>query len=490
MRTINKSILVLSLLVTVLSCSDEDNAVNQPVIIQFDENEAVWSENSGAKDISVFLSRASKVNATIIIEVTSPNLDGFTTEPAMVDGTIELPVGVGDSEISFIVSPANNQLMDGDKNISFQITSSSSGFTIGANKTKLAKITDDESPAAVNFMLNLGSTRENNNAGAEVIVTLSHAVPAEGSLTISLSSQQAVYGTHYTTEPAAVNGELVLPISAGEEAVSFKVLPVDDELYNGERALALKIEKAEGAINKGQQLSHDLLITDDELATKAKGYEVVAGAWSYKRNYVYNEDGTLALINWEQRTPGLLEGTYQFEYDNNGNVIKKTINAVEYKQYIWENNRIVKSETYKNDALKEFTLYGYDDAGNVGEVAVHYKQEDGSFPLSLLFVYLYHIDGNVYKRLAYSPIEGSEDYNLLSTQTYEHYLNVENPFSMVEILPNMKTQLTLPLSYRVEENGHDITYDFDYEFDDQGRPTLRRATSSTGSEVADYHYFD
>lgn len=464
--------------------------MNQPVIIQFDESEAVWSENSGSKDISVVLSKASKVNATIVVDVTSQNPDGFTTEPAMTNGKLELPVGVGDSEVSFTVVSTDNQLMDGDKDISFQITSVSSGLTIGVNKTKVAKITDDESPAAVNFMLNLGSTRENNNEGAEVIVTLSHAVPAEGTLTISLASQRAIYGTHYTTEPAAVNNELILPVLTGAESVSFKVLPVDDGLYNGERNLAIKIERAEGAINKGQQLTHDLLITDDELARKVKGYEVVAGAWSYKRNYAYNEDGTLAQIDWEQHTPGLSEGIYQFEYDNAGNVIKETISAVEYKQYLWENNRIVKSETYKNGSLKEFTLYGYDPAGNVGEVAVHYKQEDGSFPLSLLFVYLYHIDGNVYKRLAYSPIEDSEDFNLLSTQTYEHYLNVENPFSMVEILPNMKTQLTLPSSYRVEENGHDITYDFDYEFDDQGRPTLRRATSSTGSEVATYHYFD
>ncbi len=464
--------------------------MNQPVIIQFDENEAVWSENSGSKDISVVLSKAAKVNATIVVDVTSQNPDGFTTEPAMTNGKIELPVGVGDSEVSFTVVSTDNQLMDGDKDISFEIASASGGLTIGVNKTKLAKITDDESPAAVNFMLNLGSTRENNNEGAEVIVTLSHAVPAEGTLTISLASQRAIYGTHYTTEPAAVNNELILPVLARAESVSFKVLPVDDGLYNGERSLAIKIERAEGAILEIVKKPYDLLITDDEYYGLGSTVKYANISRSYRRNYAYNEDGTLAQIDWEQRTPGLSEGIYQFEYDNAGNVLKETISAVEYKQYLWENNRIVKSETYKNGSLKEFTLYGYDPAGNVGEVAVHYKQEDGSFPLSLLFVYLYHIDGNVYKRLAYSPIEDSDDFNLLSTQTYEHYLNVENPFSMVEILPNMKTQLTLPLTYRVEENDHDITYEFDYEFDDQGRPTLRRATSSTGSEVATYHYFD
>lgn len=104
-------------------------------------------------------------------------------------------------------------------------------------------------------------------------------------------------------------------------------------------------------------------------------------------------------------------------------------------------------------------------------------------------VYLHRQDGNIYKQLTYSPMEGSEEYNLLSTKTFEDYSNKANPFSMVEILPNQNTQPNLPLSYRVEENGFDIIYQFRYEFDATGKPTKRIATSSIGTEVVTYEYY-
>jgi hypothetical protein len=60
---------------------------------------------------------------------------------------------------------------------------------------------------------------------------------------------------------------------------------------------------------------------------------------------------------------------------------------------------------------------------------------------------------------------------------------------MMEILPNVNSQPNLPGSYQVEENGHNILYQFSYEFDENGKPTRRTASSSAGSEVAYYEYY-
>jgi hypothetical protein len=60
---------------------------------------------------------------------------------------------------------------------------------------------------------------------------------------------------------------------------------------------------------------------------------------------------------------------------------------------------------------------------------------------------------------------------------------------MLEILPNINSQPNLPGSYQVEENGHNILYQFTYVFDENGNPTRRTATSSAGSEVASYEYY-
>jgi hypothetical protein len=52
---------------------------------------------------------------------------------------------------------------------------------------------------------------------------------------------------------------------------------------------------------------------------------------------------------------------------------------------------------------------------------------------------------------------------------------------MVDILPDQKSQNNLPASYRIEENGHDITYQFTYEFDNAGKPLSRTATSPSAA---------
>jgi YD repeat-containing protein len=203
-------------------------------------------------------------------------------------------------------------------------------------------------------------------------------------------------------------------------------------------------------------------------------------------------DGTLAQVKWEQSTPGTLTGVYTYHYDANGNLIKSTDNPVQETVYTWEGNQITKSERIKNNELVEYNLFGYDEAGNVGEVAQFNKQPNGDFVMSLLFVYLYYTDGNLYKQLTYNP-NGSqdiEDFILISTYIYDNYLNVVNPVPMLEIIPNRPTQLNLPHTYRVESNGSDITYQFSYTFDDQGRPTQRTATSGITSEITNYQYFD
>jgi hypothetical protein len=137
--------------------------------------------------------------------------------------------------------------------------------------------------------------------------------------------------------------------------------------------------------------------------------------------------------------------------------------------------------------LSKYVLYNYDQAGNIGEAAFHYRQPDGSLKMGLLFVYLYYTDGNLYKKMGYNPVNGLENLSLISTVTYGNYLDVENPFPL-EILPNVNSQPNLPGTYREEANGSDLFFNFTYEFDAIGRPLKRMTTSTRGSETTTYHY--
>jgi hypothetical protein len=491
MHSTQKWLIGILVSLVVMSCSDEEvtQITPAPVEARFMQAELTVSENEGPLELTISLAKPAIREGILVVNVIGDDLEKFTTSPAVQDGQIKLSVSAGQNVVKFTLTPVNDEQESPDLNIEFTIHAASDGFVIGSQRVLKISLNDDEVPAQVGFMLNQGSARENSSAASEVIIVFSHAVTGAGSIEIAMTSHDATYGTHFVTVPEAANGKIILPVEDGEDHVQFKVIPLNDLKYNGNRNINYVISDVEGSMIKGDQVTHQLTITDDELEGKYKGYTVVAGNWSYKRIYEYNEDGTVSKINWEQNTPYYSGGTYSFHYNEEGRVVKRVESAVDETVYTWQEGKIVKSEKFNNGELKQFTLYGYDDAGNVGESAVHDRQPNGEYKLSLLFVYLYRTDGNIYKQLTHVPIEGPEEYSLISTRTFDQYLDSASPFSMLEILPNINSQPNLPGSYQVEENGHNILYQFTYVFDENGNPTRRTATSSAGSEVASYEYY-
>lgn len=497
MNKLSTYIKLLSLLLIglgIASCADDELSsepeIISPASVKFNDRTIGLSELGGTSEILINLDKAATKNGTIIITVETLSSNSFTTAPAISNNQLILPVTSGQESVKFQFTPTDNNLHDENQFIDFTITQVSDGFTIGSEKTLRLTILENDLPTLVGFSDAHSTLLENRDGDFFVPILFSLQAPGEGIIEVSLGSATSLYGVYFTTEPVAVNGKIHMNVAAGAGHVFMKVKPINNFNLNGHKEIEFTITDASGAIEKGTLLSHRLSITDDELAGKAKGYRVGSNnGWSIQRTYEYNEQGLVSRILWEQNTPGQLTGSYTYSYNNAGQVTEM-LESSNYKTiYTWENERIIKSEKYREGVLQSYSTYGYDDAGNVGETAVFYRQENGELKMGLLFVYLYFNNGNIYKQLAHSPIEGSEEYALLSTKTYDNYLAQSNPFTMVDILPTVDTMINLPGTYREETNGHDFLYQFTYEFDAAGRPTKRVASSGTSSETAYYEYY-
>ena len=473
----------------VVSCDDEADTVVKRGLAQFEKSELHFFENSERVTIDISFNKQASDHGEVRVQVRSSNVDKFQFVPAQHEGVISLPFSKGQSQVSFEVFSANNDVLDGDKILDFTILSVSQGYDIGTNKTLVIKCVDDERPARADFFDGQEQIREDRGLGELIAITLSPETKGPGVLRVSIQSSDAIYGTHFITEPPAVDGIITIPVLEKKSLVSFIVSPIDDGLFDGGRSIKYTIAEAEGGVEKGGIFEHNMKIIDDELEGTGKGYEIIAGSWRYKKRYEYSENGSISKVYWDQQTPGYSGGVYSYVYNASGQLHKISRSNGSEEIFLREGDNIFKSEEYTNNVLTRYTLYGYDDAGNVAEAAVHYRQPDGTLKLATMFVYLYHTDHNIYKVLTYDVIEGSEEPVLIGTKTFENYLDVENPFPMVEILPGYSTQNKLPISYRVEENGHDITYQFNYQISEEGKPLSRTATSPSASEIAYYEYY-
>lgn len=486
-----KVILILSaVLFLAMSCTEEEvNEVipaSQPATVEFSLSEIQLSESASDSLVVLTFSKSAPKAGSISVAISTTNK--VITDPAAENGVIRLAVAAGATKASFKVKPVNNQLLDGYKVVSFQIQSATDGLVIGSKKISTIKINDDESPVQVFFAQELITTSESAANGFDIIIPFTGAAAMDGTVLFTFTSDQLTYGEHYTFEPAGANGMVTVPFLAGSTNVTLKIKPVNDFSFNGDRVVRLKIAQATGGAVNGDVSNLDIKITDDEPTGFTKGYRTSTGmGWSSSRFFQYNPDGTVSRIMWEAFTPSRTSGQTTYEYIN-GKVSRENEYAGRYSTFTWENGKVTKQETFVNGSLAEYKLFGYDQAGNIGEAAIYYRQPDGSFKMGFLMVYLYYTDGNLYKHLVYNPNTESGEYALVETRTYSGYIaNKTNPFP-IEFLPNVKAQINLPSSYELDKEGQKLTYQFTYEFNSAGNAT-KRYTTGPSNEVSSYEYF-
>ncbi|MGC3943665.1 MAG: hypothetical protein QM762_03855 [Chryseolinea sp.] len=488
MKTHTLPISAMGFALFLCACDKEAELALRPSVATFSIQTVSYSEKDGSQDVPIAFSKPANEAGTLSVAIESQSLNDFTFLPAPTDGVITLQISQGSSGAVIKVAPIDNDVLDGTKVVSFVLGNATRGIQVGSPNRLESTWIDDESPSRINFAVERGTMIESSSTGSVITLELSHAVPGDGQIEIDFSGSQGVYGADFTTLPEAVNGTIVLPVHRGASSVSFTIDPKNDALFNADRKINFNIKTVSSVFEKGSRASHEFTITDDELGGRAKSYATSAGnGWSSKRQIYYTLSGSIERVAWENNTPGQTGGEYRYLYNDAGQIEKVIVNAVTYIKYIRENGRIIKAEEYDNEELDRYTLYGYDHMGNIGEVAIHDRQKDGSFAFSLDFVYLYFNDGNLYKKMAYNPAAAGEP-ALISTDTYEHYVDGVNPFP-IEIIHGQPIQNKLPGSYHHESESEVLDYSFSYQFLQGSRPSSRTATGPGVNETTYYEYY-
>jgi hypothetical protein len=478
-----------------LGCDDHEEFPGNQIGIRvdFDSTQMHVLVSDQQQIITIRFDKPAAQNGSIILSVSNAQQSRFLVEPELNDGRLTLDIARGQALTAFRISPINNSTMDGDFEFEFTLVSASPGFTIGEKESISVKLTDDDlhtpGQATANFIVADKRLDETSNVGKILTIQFSEALTAPGSIELSIESENAIYGAHFITEPAAIAGKLVLNAATDQTTIQIEVLPINNSIITGELELALNITNTTGSIVAGNNLSQSVAIVDDELTNKPKGYEIGGGGWSLKKTYQYDELGRVLYVHNEKSTPATSSNTETYFYNAAGKIQKINTHPGIDVLFTWASDKITKSETVDHGVLKQYTEFDYDEQGNISGAANYFRQPDGQLKLAFLNLYLYFLDGNLHKSMTYIPGNGPEEYALISTKTYDGYLAKANPFPMVEILPTTRTQTKLPSSYLVEENGITLRYNFTYEYRADGLVTKRIARSGILTETAHYQYY-
>jgi len=489
--TMKKHFLLALLATSILfGCEDESTPTsNEGISIQFDESNQVANEDDDTEiTVTLTLNKAATATGTVTLQIDNTTQARVQTTPAHTSGQVVLPVVKGASQLQFSIKAVNNEVVDGDVVAKIQIKPSSF-FTVGErHEFQLTVHDDDEAPvySTANFTAQIEAVLENSTTSTTYTIQLSEAVATDSKVTVSVTSLNT---NSFVTNPAVENGKIILLAPVGTASLSFTLATLNNSEVNGHTEVSFAIISTAGSIVKGTQLLQNLTIKDDELVGKLRGYENNGGVDSEKRFYEYDAKGRISKINWETYTGFTRTGTDTYFYDDEDRLVKINKSPGRDIHYLWSNGRIERAELYQDGVLKDYSNYAYDEAENLAGVDPYHRQQDGSFKRGMFSVYLYFVDGNVYKSLLYQDVAGQEEPVLIRTRTYDQYLPALAPVSMVEIVPGVKSQKNLAGRYREETLETDATYWLTYEMNEEGLPVKRTASSTGNTQTTVYHYY-
>lgn len=115
-----------------------------------------------------------------------------------------------------------------------------------------------------------------NSPGMFIDIDLQSRANSPGRISVKLQSPNAVYGTDYTTQPEAVNGNIMIPVQEGSQKVSVKVIPVNNNVRNSSKEITLTLNQEGSSYKPEGIILSKVEITDDETFITASFRETQA----------------------------------------------------------------------------------------------------------------------------------------------------------------------------------------------------------------------
>jgi hypothetical protein len=250
-------------LTSISSCKKDDP--EPPVEAAFGADEQVVVEGNQIT-ITIGLERPALSDGTVTVTLagTAMYTEDYNTNPSGNTGSFEVRFEEGAERGQFTVQTVNNEIFKGDLEIELTISDPSNNFKIGARNSMTLVIEENESQAVATFQTATASVAEDAASGITVAIPFTQAAKGSGTLTISLGSVNATYGTHYTTLPAATGTAVTLNVADGATGSSLTLVPIDDSFFHENYVVVAEITSTTGSVRAGTNKKLTVTIQEDE----------------------------------------------------------------------------------------------------------------------------------------------------------------------------------------------------------------------------------
>lgn len=247
------------------SCEDDEDSLNGTGVVSFALPELFEIENADTPlSVNIAIDNFNHSGGTIAVSITGANY-GEYFETNKGSSEFEIEVAAQSLSESFSILPIDNDLIEGNKILTIQLTSVTGALELGDNTSMTFVIIEDDDPlvALVEFET-LNIEIEENAVNSTIIqIPFDQASTEGGTISVS-SSGTAVLGTDYTVESQSTEN-FTLTIPAGATSASFTLNPIDNAVFEADKTLTFSIDEVTGGLALGVQNQTTITLVNDDL---------------------------------------------------------------------------------------------------------------------------------------------------------------------------------------------------------------------------------
>ncbi|MEX2233462.1 MAG: hypothetical protein WD824_14965 [Cyclobacteriaceae bacterium] len=251
------------------ACEEDDKTL--PPVIQFIVNLQKVTEGDEVV-ILLGLDNPAPYHGSVELTIQTNAIynEHYMTSPSPSNNSIVLNFHKGHTSTALKIITIDNTKYEGAMFMIFQLNVPSGGVRLGEATTMTLTISDDEAPSMASFEGNETVLSEKDEAGLVVQIPLSEPAKGEGSVTVSLNPGQAQQEANFTIDQELAHNSFKLNVFKNVTHVSFKVFPIDNDLFTGNFILSFSITEISGVVQKGNTLDYSLTLIDDESPSIAR----------------------------------------------------------------------------------------------------------------------------------------------------------------------------------------------------------------------------
>lgn len=246
----------------------QGGSVGVPSPIFFEQSTVEITEGAPTTNVKLKMQFPQATQQTVTLSLNlfaGTTLSDFVTNPILDNNQIQLDIPQNTTEVSFQIQAFIDGLVESTEQLSFNISSVSSGLEIGTpNTVGISILNVDNSNTTVNFLTDTLVITEGQLTTSQVLLAVLPTIAQSGTVVIGVQNGTSVTNFDFFTQPAIQGNAVTINVPISADQIQYAIAPFNDTEIEQDEYVTFTILSVSTGFNIGQFNQMIVKIVDND----------------------------------------------------------------------------------------------------------------------------------------------------------------------------------------------------------------------------------